>query len=136
MTTADGRRHLGRRQFLGLASSTVALAAVRPAWSEGYPNRAVRIIVPFQPGGSVDILGRILVRKLSDSLGGQFYVENIPSGASNVASATGAKSPPDGSTVLFVTSSFVINPSFYRKIHTIRSRTSPRSRSRRSRRMS
>ncbi len=116
MTTADGRRHLGRRQFLGLASSTVALAAVRPARSEGYPNRAVRIIVPFQPGGSVDILGRILVQKLSDSLGGQFYVENIPSGASNVASATGAKSPPDGSTILFVTSSFVINPSFYRRI--------------------
>jgi tripartite-type tricarboxylate transporter receptor subunit TctC len=75
------------------------------------------MIVPFAPGGSVDIIGRIVAQKLADSLGGQFYVENIPTGATNVANAMTAKSPPDGHTILFVTSSFVINPSYYRKIN-------------------
>ena len=65
----------------------------------------------------MDIIGRIIAQKLSDSLGAQFYVENIPAGATNVATAMTAKAPPDGHTLLFVTSSFVINPSYFRKIN-------------------
>jgi tripartite-type tricarboxylate transporter receptor subunit TctC len=111
-------RPLGRRQFLRFASSAAALAAgANAAWSQAYPSRPVRVIVPFAPGGAVDIIGRIVAQKLSDSLGAQFYVENIPTGATNVANAMTAKSPPDGYTLLFVTSSFVINPSYYRKIN-------------------
>jgi tripartite-type tricarboxylate transporter receptor subunit TctC len=109
---------LPRRHFLRLAGSAAALAAgAGAAWPQSYPSRPVRMIVPFTPGGSVDIIGRILAQKLSDSLGAQFYVENIPTGASNVASGITAKAPPDGHTILFVTSSFVINPSYYRKIN-------------------
>jgi tripartite-type tricarboxylate transporter receptor subunit TctC len=111
-------RELARRHFLGLAGAAVSLAAGgSAAWPQAYPTRPVRVIVPFTPGGAVDIIGRIVAQKLSDSLGGQFYVENIPTGASNVANAITAKSPPDGHTLLFVTSSFVINPSYYRKIN-------------------
>jgi tripartite-type tricarboxylate transporter receptor subunit TctC len=111
-------RRLARRQFLQFAGSAAALAAgTRAAWSQAYPTRAVRMIVPFSPGGSVDILGRIVAQKLADSLGAQFYVENIPTGATNVANAMTAKASPDGYTILFVTSSFVINPSYYRKIN-------------------
>jgi tripartite-type tricarboxylate transporter receptor subunit TctC len=110
-----------RRGFLRLAGAA-ALAAgagigAARAQPQGYPARPVRMIVPFTAGGSVDIIGRILAQKLSDSLGAQFYVENIPTGASNVANAITAKSAPDGYTILFVTSSFVINPSYYRKIN-------------------
>ena len=108
-----------RRRFLGLAGSAAiadAASSAGPAWPQAYPSRPVRIIVPFTPGGAVDIIGRIVAQRLQDSLGGQFYVENIPTGASNVASAVTAKSAPDGTTVLFVTSSFVINPSYYAKI--------------------
>jgi tripartite-type tricarboxylate transporter receptor subunit TctC len=109
---------LARRQLLRLAGSVaVCAAAAGTAWPQTYPSRPVRMIVPFAPGGSVDIIGRIVAQKLADSLGGQFYVENIPTGATNVANAMTAKSPPDGHTILFVTSSFVINPSYYRKVN-------------------
>jgi tripartite-type tricarboxylate transporter receptor subunit TctC len=108
---------LARRQLLRLVCFVAVLAAGgSTAWPQTYPSRPVRVIVPFAPGGSVDIIGRIVAQKLSDSLGAQFYVENIPTGATNVANALTAKSPPDGHTLLFVTSSFVINPSYYRKI--------------------
>ncbi len=105
------------RRFLWVASLAAAFAAgAGAACSQAYPSRPVRIIVPFTPGGAVDIIGRIIAQKLSDSLGAQFYVENIPTGASNVANVVTAKSQPDGHTLLFVTSSFVINPSYYRKV--------------------
>ena len=111
------RNRLARRQLLRLAGAVAVFAAGTTAWPQTYPSRPVRMIVPFAPGGSVDIIGRIVAQKLADSLGGQFYVENIPTGATNVANAMTAKSPPDGHTILFVTSSFVINPSYYRKIN-------------------
>src|SRR5260370_15643331 len=107
----------GRRQLLRLAGAVAILAAGSTAWPQTCASGPVRMIVPFAPGGSVDIIGRIVAQKLADSLGGQFYVENIPTGATNVANAMTAKSPPDGHTILFVTSSFVINPSYYRKIN-------------------
>jgi tripartite-type tricarboxylate transporter receptor subunit TctC len=110
-------RPLARRCFLRVAGSAAAVAAgATPAWPQAYPARAVRIIVPFSPGGAVDIIGRIVAQKLVESLGGQFYVENVPAGATNVANAMTAKATPDGYTILFVTSSFVINPSYYRRI--------------------
>jgi tripartite-type tricarboxylate transporter receptor subunit TctC len=111
------RNRLARRQLLRLAGAVAVLAAgASTAWPQSYRSRPVRVIVPFTPGGAVDIIGRVIAQKLSDSLGAQFYVENIPTGATNVANALTAKSPPDGHTLLFVTSSFVINPSYYRKI--------------------
>jgi tripartite-type tricarboxylate transporter receptor subunit TctC len=111
-------RAVPRRRLLLIAGTAVAAAAVSmPAWPQAYPVRPVRLIVPFAAGGPVDIIGRILAQKLSDSLGQQFYVENIPTGASNVASVLTAKAPPDGQTLLLVTPSFVINPSYYRKLN-------------------
>jgi tripartite-type tricarboxylate transporter receptor subunit TctC len=108
---------LARRQLLRLASSVAVFAAgASAAWPQAYPSRPVRVIVPFSPGGAVDIIGRVTAQKLSESLGAQFYVENIPTGATNVANIMTAKSPPDGHTLLFVTSSFAINPSYYRKV--------------------
>lgn len=108
---------LSRRQFLPRAGAALALVvACDPVWPQAYPSRPVRVIVPFTAGGSVNVIGRIFAQKISERLGAQFYVENIPTGASNVGTALTARSPPDGYTILFVTSSFAINPAYYRKV--------------------
>ena len=75
--------------------------------------RPIRMIVPVAAGGPVDAINRIIVQKLSERWGSQFHVENIPTGAGNVATGTAAKAPADGHTVLAVTTAFVINPSLY-----------------------
>jgi tripartite-type tricarboxylate transporter receptor subunit TctC len=108
---------LMRRQFLCLAAA-VAGTAVAPgfAWAQSYPGRPVRIIVPFAPGGPADIVARIIAQKLSEKWKQPVHVENLPTGGGNVGIAAAAKSPPDGHTLVVVSSSFVINPSLYAKL--------------------
>ena len=106
-----------RRRFLGLAAAAAGLPlAARMTAAQAYPTRPVRIIVPFTAGGPATVMAHVLAQPLSESWGQSFYVENLPTGASNVGSATAAKSPPDGYTLLVVTPSFVINPSLYAKL--------------------
>ena len=70
---------LPRRNFLHLAAGVAALPAVsRIAWAQTYPSRPVRIIVPFAPAGSTDIVARLIGQWLSERLGQQFVVENRP----------------------------------------------------------
>ena len=106
-----------RRRFLRLAGAAAGLPlAARMTAAQAYPTRPVRIIVPFTAGGPATVMAHIIAQPLSESWGQSFYVENLPTGASNVGSATAAKSPPDGYTLLVVTPSFVINPSLYAKL--------------------
>ena len=106
-----------RRRFLSLAGAAASLPlAARMTAAQAYPTRPVRIIVPFTAGGPATVMAHVLAQPLSESWGQSFYVENLPTGASNVGSATAAKSPPDGYTLLVVTPSFVINPSLYAKL--------------------
>jgi tripartite-type tricarboxylate transporter receptor subunit TctC len=106
-----------RRRFLRLAAAAAGLPlAARMTAAQAYPTRPVRIIVPFTAGGPATIMAHVIAQPLSESWGQSFYVENLPTGASNVGSATAAKSPPDGYTLLVVTPSFVINPSLYAKL--------------------
>ena len=108
---------LVRRQFLRLAVATAGAAVVpRLAWAQPYPARPVRIIVPAAPGGPSDVIGRIMAHKLAETWKQPFHVENLPAGASNVGTAVAAKSPPDGHTLIVISSSFVINPSLYAKL--------------------
>jgi tripartite-type tricarboxylate transporter receptor subunit TctC len=79
----------------------------------GYPDKVVRIIVPFAPGGPSDIIARLLSQKLSENSGKSFIVENKPGGAANIGAAQVAKSAPDGYTLLLMSSAYVINPSLY-----------------------
>jgi tripartite-type tricarboxylate transporter receptor subunit TctC len=95
--------------FILLLGSGVALA-------QPYPNRPVRMLVGFPPGGGTDILARLLAPKLSEYLGQQFVVENRPGATTNIASDLVAKSPPDGHTLLFTTSSLAINASLYKNL--------------------
>src|SRR5262245_60668158 len=106
-----------RRQFLQLAAGAAALPAVsRIAWAQAYPARPVRIIVPFAPSGATDIFARLAAQKLSEHLGKQFYVENIPGASGNIGTGQAARAAPDGYTVLFAFSTHVVNPSLFTKI--------------------
>jgi tripartite-type tricarboxylate transporter receptor subunit TctC len=89
------------------------LATASGAWGQTYPTRPVRIIVSAAAGGPADVIGRVVAQKLGERLGQQFYVENVPAGAGNVAVGMVAKAAPDGYTLLSPTTSIVINPSLY-----------------------
>jgi tripartite-type tricarboxylate transporter receptor subunit TctC len=104
---------LARREFLRLMTAATAFSSSRPAWSQTYPTRPVRVIVPVAAGGPVDVITRTIVQQLFERWGGQFHVENIPTGAGNVATGMTAKAPADGYTVMTVTTALVINPSLY-----------------------
>ena len=81
-----------------------------------YPDRAVKMIVPFAPGGPTDVMARMIAQKLSEDLGKQFYVENQPGAGGNLGMGNAARAAPDGYTILVVSSSYVVNPSLYAKI--------------------
>jgi tripartite-type tricarboxylate transporter receptor subunit TctC len=83
------------------------------ASAQGYPARAVRVLVGFTPGGGTDIMARFLTPRLSEYLGQQFVVENRPGAATNVATEMVAKAAPDGYTLLFTTAALAINASLY-----------------------
>src|ERR1700741_4084327 len=99
-----------------IAALCVALFAAGSAFAQNYPNRLVRIIVPFPAGGPTDVMARFIGQKLSDRLGQQFIIENHPGAAGNIGMGTPAKAPGDGYTILFVSSSYVVTPSLYRTV--------------------
>jgi tripartite-type tricarboxylate transporter receptor subunit TctC len=80
------------------------------AASGDYPNKPVRFIIPFAPGGSTDVVGRLVATKLTERLGHQFVVENRSGAGSAIGSEVVAKSKPDGYTLLFNTSAYATNP--------------------------
>src|SRR5262249_29001434 len=101
---------LPRRVFLQLAAGAAALPAVSPiAWAQTYPSRPVRIIAPTAPAGAPDILARLIAPWLSGRLGQQFVVENRPGGGSNIGTEAAVRAPPDGYTLLLVSTTNAIN---------------------------
>src|SRR5262245_31099020 len=94
----------------------LALLAASASQAQTYPSRPVKLVAPFAPGGPVDVVARVLAPKLSASLGQQFYVENHPGGSGNIGTALVAKAPPDGYTVLVISSTLVVNPSLFAKL--------------------
>jgi tripartite-type tricarboxylate transporter receptor subunit TctC len=102
------------RRFSIAALAIFVLAA--PAAAQSYPDRVVRIVNPFPPGGSVDITARILAQKLSDNTGQQFIVENRGGAGGNTGADAVAKSEPDGYTLLFsAPGPLVVNQTLYTK---------------------
>jgi tripartite-type tricarboxylate transporter receptor subunit TctC len=93
------------------------LALTAPGVAQNYPERVVRIINPYPPGGSVDVMARILAQKLSDDLGQQFIVENRAGGGGNTGSDFVAKAEPDGYTLLFTAPGpLTVNQTLYSKL--------------------
>jgi tripartite-type tricarboxylate transporter receptor subunit TctC len=92
-----------------------AFAQSHPA-PHDYPARAIRLILPFPPGGGTDTLGRILAQRLNETLGQPVLIENRPGAGGNIGNELVAKAQPDGYTLLLATPSLAISPTLYRKL--------------------
>jgi tripartite-type tricarboxylate transporter receptor subunit TctC len=109
---------LPRRQFLRLTASAAALPVFsRVAWAQAYPSRPGRIIVGFAPGGSADILARLIGQWLSERLGQPFVIENRPGAGTTIATEAVVKAPPDGYTLLLVAAAAVTSALLYDKLN-------------------
>jgi len=108
---------LPRRTFLHLAAGAAALPAVsRVARAQAYPARPVRWIVPYPPGGAADPIARLIGPFLSERLGKPVVIENKPGAGANIGTEFVVRSPPDGHTLLFITTANMINATFYRDL--------------------
>jgi tripartite-type tricarboxylate transporter receptor subunit TctC len=109
---------LVRREFLQLAASAAALPAVsNVARAQTYPSRPVHLIATVAPGGSPDIVARLIGQSLSERLGQPFVVDNRPGASSNIGTELAVKAAPDGYTLLLAISSNAINASLYDNLH-------------------
>jgi tripartite-type tricarboxylate transporter receptor subunit TctC len=88
--------------------------AMGTAWAQGYPNKPVKLIVPFAPGGFTDVVARILGQKLSVAMGQQFVVENKAGAGSTIGTDFVAKAAPDGYTLVMISTTHVISPWIYK----------------------
>jgi tripartite-type tricarboxylate transporter receptor subunit TctC len=96
---------------------TTALCVPLLAWAQAYPTRAVSIVVPYPPGGLIDIVARVLAPALGKDLGQSVLVENRSGAGGNVGADFVAKSTPDGYTLVLVNPSFGISPHIYAKLN-------------------
>jgi tripartite-type tricarboxylate transporter receptor subunit TctC len=109
---------LPRRTFLHLAAGAAALPAVsRFAWAQAYPNKFVRIVVPFPPGGQIDIIARIVGHWLTERLGRQFIIDNRPGAGGNIATDVVVRAPADGYTLLVASTANAVNATLYEKLN-------------------
>src|SRR5688572_18846888 len=105
--TKNGRNHMPA--IVRLAALALALAVSGAAYAQtaqgsaNYPTRQVRVIVPYPAGGPTDVIGRMVAQHLSESLGQQFYVDNVAGGGGVIGFTTAARAPGDGYTLLVTT---------------------------------
>jgi len=100
--------------FQVLAAATFLVsAAAHGQNADSYPTRPVRVIVGFTAGGPTDVIARLVAQKLAESMGQQFYVENVPGAGGNIAAAQTARAAADGYTLHVVSTGFIVNPSLY-----------------------
>src|SRR5690348_4429897 len=104
----DGMR---LRCSIALAMCAAACIAAGLAHAQTYPFRTIRMVVPVAPGGSSDILGRVVGQRLSEQLNVAVVTDNRPGGSASVGSEVVAKAPADGYTLLTISVEFTINPS-------------------------
>lgn len=108
-----------RRHLLSLAAGAATVAAAWPLAGQaqsGFPNRPVRMIVPYPPGGSVDPVARLVSEKLGALWGQQVVVDNRPGGSTIIGTDAVAKAAPDGYTILFTASTHVSNPLLFNNL--------------------
>jgi len=106
---------ISRRMAMTGMAAMAGLARAHPARAGAYPDRPVKIVTGFAPGGPADVMARILAGHLGERLHGTFIVENHPGAGGNIGCNFVARAAPDGTTLLVHTSALVINPSLYKK---------------------
>jgi tripartite-type tricarboxylate transporter receptor subunit TctC len=99
-----------------LLAAMLLLSGIPASSAQHYPGRPVRVVVGFPAGGPTDAIARIVAQKLSDKLGQQFFVENIGGAGGNTAAGQVGRAPPDGYTIMAISTGFVVNPSLYAKV--------------------
>jgi tripartite-type tricarboxylate transporter receptor subunit TctC len=114
----NNNRNKGRRRvrIRNLVIAGLLLAGVAPAAAQHYPQRPVRVVVGFPAGGPTDVIARLVAQGLSESLGQQFYVENVGGAGGNTAAGQVARVTPDGYTIMAISTGFMVNPSLYAKV--------------------
>jgi len=105
-----------RREFITLLGGAAMILPAAAGAADAFPNRPIHLIVPYPPGGGTDIVGRVLVEKLSANLGQPIVVDNRGGAGGVLGTELAAKAAPDGYTLLLVPTSHVINPSIYAKL--------------------
>jgi tripartite-type tricarboxylate transporter receptor subunit TctC len=103
-------------RHLAAVAAAVAMGSAGHALAQKWPEKTVRIVVPFTPGGGTDIFARMLGQRLSEVYGQQFVVDNRPGAGSTIGTELVAKSAPDGYTFLMTSASFSFNPGLYPKL--------------------
>lgn len=99
-----------------LAAGIGLALATAPAWSQSYPAKPVRLVVGFAPGGSTDVMARLVAKKLTDTFGQSVFVDNRPGASSNIAAQSVARTAADGYTLLYMTSTLAVNVSLHPKL--------------------
>ena len=111
---------LGNRMYMPAltiaAAAVLAFCAPPDALAQKWPEKTVRIVTPFGPGGGTDIFARIIAQRLSETMGQQFIVENRPGAGSTVGTEYVAKAPADGYTFLMTSASFSFSPGLYPRL--------------------
>lgn len=101
---------------LGLAAVGLSVASVAAFAQSAYPNRPIRLVLPYPPGGGTDIVARLLSQKMSQSMGQPVIVDNKPGASTIIGTDQVAKAAPDGYTIGLITDSHAINPTFFPKL--------------------
>jgi tripartite-type tricarboxylate transporter receptor subunit TctC len=110
------RREMLRAAGLGVGAAATSSFGPTRARAAGYPERPIKIVVPFAPAGPTDIMARIVAQHLGDAMGGTAIVENKPGAGGNIGIGGVAHAEPDGYTLLITSSAYVVNPGLYAKI--------------------
>ena len=110
------RREVLRGAGLAIGAIVAPNLGLKQARAAGYPERPVKIIVPFAPAGPTDIMARILATHLGEAIGGTVIVENKAGAGGNIGIGAAAHADPDGYTLLVTSSAYVVNPGLYAKI--------------------
>jgi tripartite-type tricarboxylate transporter receptor subunit TctC len=97
-------------------AAAVLLAGGAATAQDAYPNKPVRIIVPFAPGGPADIIARLVAQKLSEEFGKQFFIENHAGAGGNIGAGVAARAPADGYSLMLTSQVIVINPHLYKSV--------------------